>query len=48
MDRHSVAFFKRAPDDRRRAESGLDELDYTLSLSDRIAEFERSFEDAGR
>jgi 3-isopropylmalate/(R)-2-methylmalate dehydratase small subunit len=28
--------------------SGLDELDYTLSLSDRIAEFERSFEDAGR
>jgi 3-isopropylmalate/(R)-2-methylmalate dehydratase small subunit len=27
--------------------NGLDELDYTLSLADRIAEFERRFEDAG-
>jgi 3-isopropylmalate/(R)-2-methylmalate dehydratase small subunit len=26
--------------------NGLDELDYTLSLADRIAEFERRFEDA--
>jgi 3-isopropylmalate/(R)-2-methylmalate dehydratase small subunit len=27
--------------------NGLDELDYTLSVADRIAEFERRFEDAG-
>lgn len=27
--------------------NGIDELDYTLSLADRIAEFERHFEDAG-
>jgi 3-isopropylmalate/(R)-2-methylmalate dehydratase small subunit len=27
--------------------NGLDELDYTLSLADRIAEFERRLEDAG-